>query len=128
MSLIRSAEDVGRLLGEIPHWDPQDPDRARIADVLPLDVLEAAYLKKLGALPVALAFEGGSARTLREKITVMRLIFLAWRRAGIASIGRTIAAALDESPADPDDLWYKLDQATDAALVGMLEKRYPPPK
>jgi len=52
MTLIYTKRHVDQLVSELKHeWPKDDPDLQRVADALPLENLEEAYLKKLAALP-----------------------------------------------------------------------------
>lgn len=79
MTLIYTRRHMDQLVSEIRNeWAPGDPDMRRVADAIPLDVLEAAYIAKLDAFPPEPV--PWIARTAREKLQVMRRIFAAWAR------------------------------------------------
>ncbi len=119
MTMIYTADHVDRLVGEIRNWDPKDKDLRRIADVLPLDVLEAAYIRKLDALPERLPW---LAHTARDKLQVMRRIFAVWCRTRTITLGELFAQALPES--EVPEFW---SYANDT-LVKAIEAKYPPAK
>lgn len=79
MTLIFTPRHMDQLVSEIRNeWAPGDPDLRRVADAIPLDVLEATYIAKLDALPPEPV--PWLAMTARAKMQVMRRIFAAWAR------------------------------------------------
>lgn len=120
MTLICSKEDVDKLIREMRHWG-DDPDLRRIADALPLDLLEAAYVAKLDAT----SNHCGTpwiASSYSEKLTVMRRVFAAWCR---ALSSHTLGEFLVRETSHPEVGLVDIDNQ---ALVRCLESRYPPPK
>jgi hypothetical protein len=130
MSLIRSTDDVTKLVREMKlEWPPTDPDFRRIADALPLAVLEAAYVDKLDAHPRLDV--GRRAETASQKLAVMRQIYAAWLRAPGKELGDVISEAIDaEAGAAASDAYLAqfLVFAGDSALASCIEKQYPPRK
>jgi hypothetical protein len=88
MTLIVSSKDVDRLIGEMRCWGP-DPDLRRIADALPLEVLEAAYVAKLSQLPLEDLPE--QAGIVQQKVSVLRRILAAWLRQPEQRLGQLFA-------------------------------------
>ncbi len=124
MTMIYTADHVNTLVVEIRHWDPKDKDLRRIADVIPIDVLEAAYLAKLDRLPPVDV--GRCAVGPQQKIAVMRKIYDAWLRNPGAELGVLIAEAIG---GDSDQYVSEtLVFGGDANLASLFEKRYPPRK
>jgi hypothetical protein len=123
MTLICSTKDVDKLISEMHCWDG-DPDLRRIADAIPLEVLEAAYVAKLDALPKEPLPE--HAKTARDKLNVMRRIFAAWCRAPKWQIGYLLVSLYDKIPWD--NRGAAIGATPNAALVVRLEQEYPPSK
>lgn len=125
MTLIRSQDDVTKLIGEMRHWG-DDPDLQRIADALPLRQLEAAYLKKLDSLPPELPSDPslpGRAMTVRAKVAVLRRIAVAWFRFPHERLGQLLGNAIWEERRYHDTFYVE-----DNDLARFVEKRYPPRK
>ena len=126
MTLIYLPRHVDQLISEIKsEWAPiNDPDMQRVADAFPLHVLEAAYVKKLGALsPVDV---GQCALTASQKLAVLRKIYAAWLRAPGIELGELITEAIG---GDSDQFVAEtLVFGGDTHLASLFEKRYPPTK
>ncbi len=117
MTIVRSREDVTRLVIEMSQWG-NDPDFGRIADAIPLEVLELAYLKKLAAL--ARPELPAVASTVAEKISVLRRILVAWCRTEDTTLAQLISNACCNS-AD-DEIFF----CSDSQLVASIELSCPP--
>lgn len=126
MTFITSSDDVTRLIKEMQYWG-DDPDLQRIADALPIELLERAYLKKLDELPADPALPD-RATTARGKVAALRRVAAAWFRAPQLRLGQMLFNALD-SPRNMgggfEGEFYNIE---DGALAQALERRYPPPK
>jgi len=123
MTLICSKDDVTKLISEMRHWG-DDPDLERIADALPLRIIELAYVKKLDALPPELPGDAslpGRATTARAKLSIMRRIYVAWFRAPHERLGQLLSNAVFQSHSRSEIFWVE-----DTELASVTEKRYPP--
>ncbi len=124
MTLICSPKDVDKLISEMHCWD-DDPDLRRIADAIPLEVLEAAYVAQLDT-QAHLRLTVTRAETASQKLAVMRKIYAAWLRSPAERLGQLLTNAYSStlSHDDSGDLFY----VEDGLLTQLLEKEYPPPK
>lgn len=122
MTFIRSRDDVTKLISEMRHWG-DDPDLQRIADALPLHVIELAYVKKLDALPPPLddAQLFGGALTARAKLSLLRKIYATWLRMPQLRLGQLLCNAVFQSHNRSEIFWVE-----DTDLASGAEKRYPP--
>lgn len=116
MTFICSSDDVDKLIREMRYWG-DDPDIRRIADAIPLDVLEAAYVAKLDQLPPEPL--PWLAVTVRDKILVLRRIFAVWVR---ARSSRTLGELFVNGFISADELWDDDNEK----LVKRLEIAYTP--
>ncbi|HMG13700.1 MAG TPA: hypothetical protein VK571_11000 [Gemmatimonadaceae bacterium] len=110
---------MSKLIGEMRGWG----DLLRVAAVIPIEVLEAAYIAKLDALP-PLPHTPLRAETRRQKLLVMRQIFAAWLRAPTLRLRQLFYAALDE----PDHRFGKTFYNREDQVLASQVLRYTRPE
>lgn len=119
MTLIYTPRHMDQLVSEIKtEWGENDPDLRRVADAIPIAVLEAAYLAKLDALK-APSEPFTRAKTRKQKLSVMRRIFASWLRCPHGRLGQHLINALGERPIDLEPILYNYE---DGPLADRLRK------